>query len=557
MQSLGATKKQVANIIIKEGTILLVISIFIGVFLSIILAQTIVKYIDRNISSQITINILSQNVLYFCIDILLIVITVYIAILISTTKIFKNTIIDSIKNNYNKSTYKIKSNKPIEKVIAIKNFKQNNSKYKMVVLTVMLSVILLLTTNGYISNVYRKSESIPDNYIVQLYKPELIDDITKQFNQTGYINSISIYNEMQLWTSVPKENISKSIRNAIEKMPELKNKIFETTCELIALREDSYKKYLQDLGLKELEEDECIYVNYDDSVKTKYYDGIDITNYKVNDKIEIYLQSKKSGYSNVEISSNFNSLNNLEYIEYGDNQEKVELKIANISTRLPKGIKRNSNTITPVIYIIVNEDTFNNTYFKLYNIDKEKDEYRIATTLSINSSNRELLDKELEQIAYKHNIANYELASTMYIDDGNNKVQKKQITQLILYTLIVFIMIITIINIANVVINDINFRQGDFAILKAIGMDKKQFNKMLFSEYFKYIGTATVLGIAISIFIIYTIYILTEDYQFYNFQIPYIEIMFVIISVIILLKCIIKYTNKKINKNSIIKLINE
>lgn len=215
------------------------------------------EYIDRNISSQITINILSQNVLYFCIDILLIVITVYIAILISTTKIFKNTMIDSIKNNYNKSTYKIKTNKPIEKVIAIKNFKQNNSKYKMVVLTVMLSVILLLTTNGYISNVYRKSESIPDNYIVQLYKPELIDDITKQFNQTGYINSISIYNEMQLWTSVPKENISKSIRNAIEKMPELKNKIFETTegefqCELIALRENSYKKYLQDLGLKEL-----------------------------------------------------------------------------------------------------------------------------------------------------------------------------------------------------------------------------------------------------------------------------------------------------------------
>ena len=46
-----------------------------------------------------------------------------------------------------------------------------------------------------------------------------------------------------------------------------------------------------------------------------------------------------------------------------------------------------------------------------------------------------------------------------------------------------------------------------------------------------------------------------DDHEFYNFQIPYLEIISVIILMSLILWGILKYINRKITKNDIINLI--
>ena len=489
-------------------------------------------------------------------------ITTYIAILHPATKASKVPIVVTLRNSMEK--IKIQKNmikkegKDIAKKLGVRNTEYHKSKYIMLILTSTISIFLFLTVQGYLKNIYHGTEVVPDNYVVTLYRSELLDEIKQGFEATGTIKSMSVYYGESMFTYIEDSKLNQSLKVAVQESPDLREKIFATVenefwCKLITLPERDYAEYLKQIGIKKLGDNECIFVNYDNQ-KNKYYDGLYITNFREGDTIEVYAHAKKEGYSNAKWDGKINSLQNIQFIEYGDNQKKVKLNIAKVVDMLPKDIKSFSKDNEPTICMIVNYDTLYDTAWELSKIELEKEDIRIETTLSINSNDRELLDEVLQQIASKYQINNYELASTMYLDN-ENKVEEKKITQIFLYSLISLLIIVTIINIVNIIINDVNLRSRDFATLKSVGMDRKQFDKMIFLEYFSYLGTATVLGTLLSLTVIYVIYILMDDYKLYNFQFPYVETILVIIFVISILNEIIRYINQRVQKNNIINII--
>ena len=91
-------------------------------------------------------------------------------------------------------------------------------------------------------------------------------------------------------------------------------------------------------------------------------------------------------------------------------------------------------------------------------------------------------------------------------------------------------------------------RQKEFAMLKSIGMTKKEFNKMINLETIFYSSKSLIYGIALGLigtFVIYKAFSIKIEKGIY---IPLMPIMISIIGVFILVFIIMKYSMKKINK---------
>ncbi len=568
LNSLGATKNQIFNIIIQEATLLLFFSILIGTIFSIFISKALITYVNNNVTNNIKV-VLENNIPYdkVLIAILITIITTYIATIRPAIKASKMSIIMTLRGNtpkikINKKLLK-KENESIEKTLSIRNSEQNKGKYVTLICTVSISIFMFLVTQGYIKNAYHGTEIVPDNYNVYVRDFRAVEEIKTAFQQTGTINSMSTYQRMDMYTLIDDSKINETLKKAIESSPDIKSGVFATVdnefrCVLLSLTGDDYDNYLKKLNLSKLRNNECILVNYDFS-KTKYYDGVYFTNYKEGDYISLRFHAQKDGYSETKWNGDPDSIKDIQFTFYGDNQQKINYQIAKVANFLPNGFinSYSSGVIPEYIYIIVNHDTFfdmESSYDKEFGYDE--DDYIPTIYMSINTNNRELLAEKLKQFENKYNTKYYPVITSQYID-VENKVEQKSITQVFLYGFIILIMSITFINIVNVVINDTNIRLKDLSTLKSIGMDKRKFNKMLFLEYSSYLGISYGIGILLSLSFIYIIYTYTNDHKFYNLQIPYIEMIITTILLMLILFSIIKYINKKINKDNIIQLIKE
>lgn len=118
-----------------------------------------------------------------------------------------------------------------------------------------------------------------------------------------------------------------------------------------------------------------------------------------------------------------------------------------------------------------------------------------------------------------------------------------------------FILLITLVSIANIfntISTSISLRKREFAMLKSVGMTPKGFNKMINYESIFYGIKSLLYGLPISIGVIYLIYkALMTSFQF-EFTIPWISIIYVIVAVFIIVSITMLYASSKVKKENII-----
>ena len=89
-------------------------------------------------------------------------------------------------------------------------------------------------------------------------------------------------------------------------------------------------------------------------------------------------------------------------------------------------------------------------------------------------------------------------------------------------------------------------------MLKSVGMTPKGFNKMINYESIFYGIKSLLYGLPISIGVMYLIYkALMNSFQF-EFTIPWISIMYVIVAVLIMVSSTMLYASSKVKKENII-----
>ena len=271
--------------------------------------------------------------------------------------------------------------------------------------------------------------------------------------------------------------------------------------DLITLDDDSYKSYLEQLGINELAENECIFVDWMKE-KTKYYDGMRLTTFQEGD--EIVLQDMIPGTNNLE--------NLYDTI--------AKIKIKKITDKFPT--ERGS------VAIIMSDSGLEYVKKRMYGEDYYNDtKYE---NISLNIKNIEDIEELIAQLRIKYNnndIVGVAQASQEDIDSA------ELFKNIFIYSFISVIILIGFLNMYNATNSNIEIRKREAVSLITIGMQQKQITKMIFIENLICGLLALILGITAGISISYIIYYKSIDALIYTFSVPWEGVIISIIGIVL------------------------
>ena len=124
-----------------------------------------------------------------------------------------------------------------------------------------------------------------------------------------------------------------------------------------------------------------------------------------------------------------------------------------------------------------------------------------------------------------------------------------------LYGFIAVITLIGVTNIFNTITTNMNLRQKEFAMLKSIGMTKKEFDRMIRLESIFYGFKSLIIGIPLGILGSYFVYKAFSEGMEMSYRLPIMAIIIAIIFVFLIIGLIMKYSLSRINKQNIIETI--
>lgn len=519
LSSVGATRKQIKKNVIFEAMALGLIGIPLGILSGLFVDFVLLKIVNVLLSDALVgyANgiVFKVSIIPIIISIILGFITIYLSAISSAKKAAKVSPIEQLRNSdeIKIKNKKLKTPKIIEKVfktggvLAYKNLKRSKKKYRTTVISIAVSVFIFITMNAFITNMFDLTgqyyEDYDYNFIVESSKftDEEINKIVKQESVESYH---ILYQPKRMYEIRDLSKIHEYGKELITE--ELSG---EKYCGLylVALDEASFKEYSKKIGVK-----------FEDVKDT----GILCDEYNEYDKETGAVELKR-----------------LYKYEKGDtivgeyNKEELKIKVGDVSKIKPYGLER---VFYDGGYLVVNKNEFKN-------IDFSDD-----VTITIQSNNTTELQTAIEEKDSSLTIVNLE-------DVAKEEKSMILVTNIFLYGFIAVITLIGVTNIFNTITSNMELRQKEFAMLKSIGMTKKEFNRMINLETLFY-GTKSLLyGIILGLLgtlAMYKAFSVKIDAGMY---IPIKPIIISVIFVFILIFIIMRYSISKINKQNTIETI--
>jgi len=443
------------------------------------------------------------------------IVTVYLSALSSARKASRVSPIDSIRNSANIkiNPKKIKSPRFIKKIFGIggeisyKNLKRNKKKYRTTVISIIVSVFIFVALSSFMDIIFR---SIKEDFK------------TSEFNLSVYVDSPND-KVKNIVDNLLDESVTESsyvLNNSFQinnvKASKEYNDFGFTTNEfydinVIGLSEESFKAYAKKINVKyEDIKDKVILINNiklsaKDSKTDKYRDYlVNRFDYKKGDTINVTVDKK-----------NYN------------------IQIGYVAEERPFGYELNNRQP----HIVMSEELFNKymeavsslTYIKTTDANRLQDEFEKALTGYT--------------IEIYNNDQNYKMVNNLYT-----------LVAIFLYGFIIVISLIGITNIFNTITTNMELRKREFAMLKSVGMTKKEFNRMIRLESlfmgFKSLFFGIVLGTGLSYLVFISI-----DQDLLTYHLPIKGIVISIVVVFMLISLIMRYSISKIEKQNTIETI--
>ena len=525
LASVGTTKKQIKRNVIVEGLILGLIGIPLGILLGVFAVFVLIKIVNMILGEYLLSHVdglvFKISLIPILLSIVLGLLTIYLSARSSARKASKVSPIEGLRssNEIKIGSKNLRVPKVISKLfkiggeLAYKNLKRSKKKYRTTVVSISISIFIFITMNAFIVNMFETTGNYYHDYEYNMIiRPsEFDEDINKILSNENVEKYHIVYEPKEHYYKI--KDLSKI--NEIDGMNgyyDIDSGKFVKFDEenyilsIIALDSKSFEEYTNKAGLKyeNVKKSGILcdeYVHYDNlSGKDK--------------KDRIYKYSKGDIIEG----------------EYGG--KDLQIKIGGISNLKPYGFERVTRDGG---YLIVNVDEYKDLGFEI-------------SQITIQSNNCSQLEKDLENGNTSLNI--YNLEETV-------KAEKSMVLviKIFLYGFIAVITLIGVTNIFNTITSNMELRQKEFAMLKSIGMTKKEFNRMINLETIFY-GTksliyGTVLGL-LGTFAMYKAFSVNMEKGIY---IPFDAILISAIFVFIFVFVIMKYSIKKINKQNTIETI--
>ena len=529
LASVGTTRKQIKRNVISETLILGLIGIPLGILSGIVAVIVLIKIVNL-IAGDIMFGnvngiIFKVSIYPIILAIVLSIITIYLSALSSAKKASKVSPIDLLRNSneIKLNSKKLKVPFWVSKIfgtggiLAYKNLKRSKKKYRTTVVSLAVSIFVFISMSSFIANMfdvtgnyykdYDYNISIgcggrPQDEIDKISKLKYIDESYWLYESEQYlkINDLSKINNVE---GIELEEDEYYDENLVEYVPTGEGKV--SKLQILDLDNNYWNKYMKKIGANsEKLKDKGVlcddYLYYEKSGK-----GITqrIYKYSVGDTITGKLDNKETSFN-----------------------------VGAITDIRPYGIEK---SYYDGGYFIVDLDYYKDMNFKLRYI-------------SIQSSNPDGFVDELKSI----NI------TSGYFNISEQAKEEKSMVLIIKIFLYGFITVITLIgvtNIFNTITSNMELRQKEFAMLKSVGMTKREFNRMINLETIFYSTKALIYGIALGMIGTFALYKAFSVKFESGMYIPVKPILISAIAVFILVFIIMRYSISKINKQNTIETI--
>lgn len=523
LSSVGATKKQIKKSVLTEGFILGSIAIPIGIICGIIAVFVLLKIVNLFLGDFLFNNIdgmvFKVSFVAIIISIILGFVTIYFSAISSAKKASKVSPIDNLRNtnDIKISSKKLKTPKLIKNVfktggvLAYKNLKRSKKKYRTTVVSLTVSIFVFISMFTFINEGFKQSgnyyQNYDYNYRITFNNNSSMDEINEIRNLDSVNASYLVYYAKP---SILIDDISKiNPKEPLECEYDKNDKCIKKYARLniILLDDSTFKSYVKKVkGNYDYLKDKGIltdmYRFYDNKSKKEYEDRI--YTYKSGDTIDSKLL----------------------------NEDNISIDIGLVSNIMSYGFE---NVYSNGGYIVLNNKYFNNIDY--YGAD-----------LMIDSSDTEQLT---------NNILNMDGELNYYDMDEEAKAEKSIVIviSIFLYGFIGVITLIGVTNIFNTITSNMELRQKEFAMLKSVGMTKKEFNHMINLETLFYSSKSLIYGSILGIIGSYFVHRAFAGKIDTQFVLPYKAILICILFVFIVVYMIMKYSMNKINKQNMIETI--
>lgn len=546
LASIGATPRQIRKNVFFEAAFMGVIGIVAGIG-----GGLSASYILVVLSNKMLIDTFEMSIVYapsllgVLLSIVLAIVTIVLSALVPAIRASRMSPIMAINHS---EDIKIKSKslktpKLIGKVwgeggvLAYKNMKRNKRKYRVITISIALSVSTFIALYGFMSlltesvNRYA-NDKIDLRVYMSSYKSMSVDEADKKVSD--------IVNRINNETNITDFTFARGFYASLKDEPKYSSDYKEVNkyeaglaenngyyISIISLGNEEYGKYIKKLGISKetaqsggiLVDNTYQYINNGNDIKYfNIYDG-----YKAGDVLTYRIDTSNSSKS-------------LDNSKSSDDTTLYDIRIVALSNERPFGY---DNAYTSYGYLIVSDDYMNR-------IDTKNTD---STLLNINCDDP---DKAQDILVNEFNIGqNYIFNAAQ---ERRNDEKLILTMKIFLYGFIAIVSLIGITNIFNTVTTGMELRGKEFAMLQSIGMTKKEFDKMIRLESVFYGSKALIIGVVSGTILSYVIYISAGESQL-KYTLPLLAIVMSVIVVIILLLGIMKYSIAQIRKQNIIETI--
>lgn len=546
LASIGATPRQIRKNVFFEAAFMGVIGIVAGIG-----GGLSASYILVVLSNKMLIDTFEMSIVYapsllgVLLSIVLAIVTIVLSALVPAIRASRMSPIMAINHS---EDIKIKSKslktpKLIGKVwgeggvLAYKNMKRNKRKYRVITISIALSVSTFIALYGFMSlltesvNRYA-NDKIDLRVYMSSYKSMSVDEANKKVS--------NIVNRINNETNITDFTFARGFYASLKDEPKYSSDYKEVNkyeaglaenngyyISIISLGNEEYGKYIKKLGISKetaqsggiLVDNTYQYINNGNDIKYfNIYDG-----YKAGDVLTYRIDTSNSSKS-------------LDNSKSSDDTTLYDIRIVALSNERPFGY---DNAYTSYGYLIVSDDYMNR-------IDTKNTD---STLLNINCDDP---DKAQDIFVNEFNIGqNYIFNAAQ---ERRNDEKLILTMKIFLYGFIAIVSLIGITNIFNTVTTGMELRGKEFAMLQSIGMTKKEFDKMIRLESVFYGSKALIIGVVSGTILSYVIYISAGESQL-KYTLPLLAIVMSVIVVIILLLGIMKYSIAQIRKQNIIETI--
>lgn len=539
LSSVGATSRQIRHNVLFEGFVLALIGIPLGILLGVGVVAILIQLLNVLLADMLngTSFVYSVPVFALVLAAALSLLTILFSTLGSAFRASKIAPIDAVRGNNDikikKKQKAYKCPKFIKKLfgtggeIAYKNLKRSKKKYRTTVISIVVSVAVFIGVSSFIQ--------YGTEYSAKYYHE--IDynlSVDRMGLYSNFDEMVSDYENLSQLDGVKNCRLEGILGGYIKRTDELKDvltddaRIYNFTSaesdfyylELLAFDDVTYKQKLKELGL-----------DYNE-VKDK---GILINNFEYLDENE-HLQKGELFKADKVKSLTVRESNDPANDEY---YKSFDIETAKVYNSTPEALKHFRPSESDV-YLLVSFDTLKNNY----DIDY------LNAGIYINAENANELEETISNLNGGQTFAVYNVEKMANMYNAMTLV-----ISIFAYGFIIVISLIGVTNIFNTITTNMRLRSKEFAMLKSIGMTKREFNRMIRLESLFYGVKSLIIGIPLGLLAGLGIFKAFSMNLATDFVVPYSAIAISIVFVFAVVWLIMRFSISKVQKQNIIETI--